>query len=888
MPVSERRLIEDFLPIAAINTVAQREKIGHAATHPRKLHLWWARRPLAAARAAVYAALVPAGGRERTAEEEAAFFDALCRWGGPPSAIASARAEVLAAHGGVPPKVLDLFAGGGAIPLEAARLGCEATAVELNPVAVLIERCMLEFPQRFDGLADDLRRWGKTWVELAWAQLGDLYPPVEAGSGVHQLGGKEEEGRRPLAYLWTRTVPCPNPARAAHQVPLVRQTWLARKKGRSIALRTVVDQATESVTYEVVEATTPQGLGFDPAAGSRRGEATCPICGAVVSAKYVKAEGMAGRMGVTPLAAVILKPSGRGRDYLAPGRYALPDDEECARRLNELDISPPDELLPANDTRWFSTPQFGLTRFRDLFTPRQLLTLCTLAVGVRTMHDEMIAEGMEEKRAAAVTSLLGLIVSRLSDYDSTLCRWHTQDEKMLNTFARQALPMVWDFAENNSFAGASGDAATYVDFIARIIDSLSGMGSTVVRASATAVPFPDSSQDAVITDPPYYDNISYADLSDFFYVWLKRSVGFLYPDDLTSELTPKRAEAVVAPYRHKGSKVEARKFYESLMGQAFGEAHRVLKPDAPLVCIYAHKTTLGWSTLVEALRGAGFTITEAWPLDTEMPQRSVGQGTASLASSIFLVARKRAASAGVGSEGEVLAELDGIIAERLERLSAAGITGSDLVIACVGAGLRPFTRFARVEQDNGAPLPAERFLQLVQSRVLDAIFGNLAGADAVTRFYVAAQFSYGYAAVDFAEANNLANMTGVELDGPRGLTAGRCPLVAKKGSTVAIRDFEERGEDRLLGVPGENGARPPVIDVAHGVLWRAEYRPSELAAYLDQASVDGGLLRNVVQALAGNALRSSGDDGKAREAAAAERLGAAWKRLIDDNLFREA
>lgn len=888
MTVTERKsLIEDYLPIAAINEVAQREKIGHAALHPRKLHLWWARRPLAAARAAVYAALVPAEGRNRTDEEEARFFDALCKWGGHPSDIVRARDEILAANGGVPPKVVDLFSGGGAIPLEAARLGCEATAIELNPVAHLIERCMLEFPQRFPGLADDVRTWGKKWVDAAWESLSDLYPPVPGGSGEVRLDGTSASDRRPLAYLWTRTVPCPNPAREPHRVPLVRQTWLARKKGRYIALRTVVDQATSTVSYKVEKATTADGLGFDPAAGSKRGEATCPVCGATVNAAYVKSEGMAGRMGMTPLGAVVLKPSGRGRDYLAPGTYQLPSEEECIARLEKLEVDPPEGFIAAADNQHFQAPMYGMLRFQDLFTPRQLLALCTLAIGVRDAYAEMCESGLEAERAAAVASFLGLALNRVADRSSTLCRWDVGSETAMNTYARQALPMVWDFTEPSPFGGAAGDASQTVRYIAEITESLAGVpAAKVIRASATSLPLPDACQDAVITDPPYYDNISYADLSDFFYVWLKRSVGFLYPDDLSGELTPKRSEAVVAPYRYGGSKDKARGAYEDMMAAAFTEAHRVLKPGAPLVCIYAHKTTLGWSTLVEALRTSGFVITEAWPLDTEMPQRSVGQGTASLASSIFLVARKRDDSVGVGSEATVLSELDGIIAERLDRLSKAGVTGSDLVIACVGAGLRPFTRYERVEQDNGEQLPAESFLQMVQTRVLDAIFGNLAGADPATRFYVAAQFSYGYAAVDFAEANNLAHMTGVELDGPRGLTSGGCPLVAKKGSTVTLRDFEERGEDRHLGIRAEDGPVPTTIDVAHGVLWRAEYRPSELASFLDQSGVDAGLLRNVVQALAGKALRSGSGGSKAPEAAAAERLLAAWKRMVDDNLFR--
>ncbi len=882
-----KRLIEDMLPIAAINEVAQREKIGHAATHPRKLHLWWARRPLAAARAAVYAAVVPAGGRNKTDEEEFAFFTALCRWGGPQWAIDQARAEVLAANGGVPPKIVDLFAGGGAIPLEAARLGGEATAVELNPVAHLIQKCMLDYPQRFPGLADDVREWGQRWVDRAWEQLADLYPSVEAGSGQGRLGeSAEDEGRRPLAYLWTRTVLCPNPALAPHRAPLLRQTWLARKKNRYVALKPMVDRQEMIVRYEVVESNSEQGLGFDPALGSRRGQTACLICGATITADYVKAEGQAGRLDVAPLCAVVLKASNRGRDYLSVDMYALPDDEDYRDRLDKLDVQPPDEPIPADDVRNFWTPLYGLTRFRDLFTPRQLLTLCTLAAGVREVHADMLVAGIESDQADAVATFLALILSRAADYMTSLCTWHVTGEKTNHTYARQALPLVWDFSEVNPFAGASGDLRRNVRETADILAELQSLPrpATVVRASAVSLPLVDESQDAVVTDPPYYDNISYADLSDFFYVWLKRSVGFLHPDHFGGELTPKRGEAVVAPYRHGGNRQAARGFYEDLMAQTFAEAHRVLKPGAPLVCIYAHKTTLGWATLVEALRTAGFTITEAWPLDTEMPQRSVGQGTASLASSIFLVARKRDPDAGTGSESAVMAELDGIIAERLGRLEKAGVTGSDLVIATAGAGLKPFTRFARVEQDNGEALPAERFLTLVQNRVLDAVFGGLAGADPQTRFYVAAQFSYGYGFVPFDEANQLARMTGVELDGTGGLTSGgTAALLDKQKGKVKLRDFEARGEDDHLGLPEE--AQPkPVIDVAHGLIWRAEYRSGEIAGYLDAAKPDAHMLRMVVQALAGKALRTGSGDAKAAEAAAAERLLGAWRRLVETHL----
>lgn len=890
----DRRLIEDLLPVAAINEVAQREKIGHAKTHPRKLHLWWARRPLAAARAAVYATLVRAEGLPEDARS-AEFFSALCRWGASDAAIAEARERVLESNGGKPPKVLDLFAGGGAIPLEAARLGCEATAVELNPVAHLIELCMLDYPQRFGpSLADDIREWGERWVDAAWERVGHLYPPLDeerdVSSGQLDLdqGEVSSEGRRPIAYLWTRTVRCPNPSMAEHLIPLVRQTWLAKKKGHYVALRPRVDQAELKVGWELVEGASADQLDFDPAGFSKRGKATCFICGTSVDADYVKAEGKAGRLGTAPLAAVLVHSSGKGQEYVAAGDYGVPDSGDCQAVLDGLDIEPPSGRIAKEDNQHFQAPLYGMYDFRDLYTERQLAALCALAQGVHEQYEAMVRKGMEAERAAAICTYLGLTLDRLVDRSSMLCHWHNGRATVENTYSRQALPMVWDFAEASLFGGRGANVASYARNMADIVSELSSMAlaSTVQRAPARQLPGADGSYDAVITDPPYYDNISYADLSDFFYVWLKCSVGLLYPEHLAGELTPKRREAIVAPYRHDGDKDQAREFYEAEMEAAFREAHRVLKPEAPLVCVYAHKTTLGWAALVEALRRAGFTITEAWPLDTEMPERSIGQGTASLASSIFLVARRRSAD-DVGSYGDVVANLDGIIAERLERLSNAGVSGSDLVIATIGAGLQAFTRYSSVELPNGEEVPAESFLEDVQSKVLNAVLGQVHGLsngvgmiDPATRYYVIARYSFGYADIEFDEANNLARSAGVELDD---LTDGRVPLAKISKGKVHFHDYSERGEEPDLGIGGD-GADPPLIDVLHGLLWRASNRRDELGDYTVQAAFEPTKLRLVAQALQGRALRVEGED-KPPEAQACERLLGAWKTLVEENLM---
>jgi putative DNA methylase len=443
--------------------------------------------------------------------------------------------------------------------------------------------------------------------------------------------------------------------------------------------------------------------------------------------------------------------------------------------------------------------------------------------------------------------------------------------------------MVWDFVETNPFAGAAGDVANNVETCARVIEHCARVRQgRVVRGSATQLDEADGSFDAVITDPPYYDNISYADLSDFFYVWLKRSVGFLFPEHLEGDLTPKRREVIAVKYRHDGDMVAAREFYEREMQAAFDQAHRVLKPNAPLVCIYAHKTTLGWASLVEALRRAGFLITEAWPLDTEMQGRAVGIGKASLASSIFLVARRRETDA-VGQYGDVHRDLDAVISERLERLTTAGVSGSDLVIATMGAGLRAFTRYAAVELPNGEDVPAAQFLEEIQGRVLNAVLARVHGLangvgaiDAATRYYVIARYSFGYVDVEFDEANNLARSAGVELSD---LTNGATPLAAISGGKLRLLDFEVRGENTVI-----EGATARLIDVLHGLLWRAAHDAKSLRAYLDATTPDPQKLRLIAQALQGKGLAVENEQ-KPAEARACERLLGAWRTLVDDNLL---
>jgi putative DNA methylase len=539
-----------------------------------------------------------------------------------------------------------------------------------------------------------------------------------------------------------------------------------------------------------------------------------------------------------------------------------------------------------------------------------MLCLLSFAAAVGECVEELGRERVEGDRVKAVVTYLATAVDREAEDLSSLCRWNSSAEKMQGTFGRQALPMVWDFCEINPYGGSVGDWLSIIALQINAIDgslTYAGVPATLLRGSATALPwgggagFQPVQFDAVITDPPYYDNVDYAKLSDFFYVWLKRTIGHLYPEHFATEGTPKKSEAVADPVRHSGSKDKARLAYEQMMAQAFAEANRVLKPGGQMVVVYAHKTTLGWSTLVDALRRAGFTVTEAWPLDTEMKSRLIAMETASLASSIFLVARKRESDLTGSYEDEVRADLEHIVRERVDSLWKMGITGADLVIAAVGAGLRAFTRFSCVEYANGEEVPAEKFLAEVEGVVLETllekIFGvsgsGVAAVDGPSRFYVLWRYTYKAAEMNAGEAIVFTYGQNVELDGQNGLSSGSRALVEKKKGKYRLRDFAERGDDAKLGMPQDDGKPAPLIDSLHRILWLLENEPRKLNDFLEEARPDRERLRLVAQALAGTALSGRKDDGPehilattSAEGAALKKLVANWRALIDQRLAK--
>ncbi|MGD0816454.1 MAG: DUF1156 domain-containing protein [Verrucomicrobiota bacterium] len=843
--------------------------------------------------------------------------------------------------------MLDMFAGGGAIPLEALRLGCESYALDLNPVAHIIQLCTLVYPQKFGkpdpnakglaedgtwaGLAAEVEHWGNWVLEKVKAEIGDLYPPIpdpaasgdEIGSDPQGTMGFAEDPQQklkakrgfltPVAYLWTRTVRCKNPGCGA-TVPLLKQTWLCKKKDRCVAMRVVAPKGEKRVRFEIVEAHTESGLGFDPEDFSKGGNATCPFCGTVADDNYVQAEGCAKQTGHQLMTVVCVRPGRQGKTYISADQYpaAAPNNEEIERRINSVcnatglsvPTEPIGELRPSPNARGMSAvTRHGLKTFGSLFSPRQTAYLLTLCGVVHKAQQEMLHLAYEVERSKAVACYLGILVNRQADYDSTFARWVGAGEFMANTFGRQALPMLWDFCELAPFGNASGSPQGALEWILGVINAQSSITSAanVSRGSATDLPMEAQTLDAVITDPPYYDNVPYADVSDFFYVWFKRTIGHLHAEHFATELTPKKAEATALSSRHNGNMAAAEKEYEGLMAQSFSEAHRVLKPGGQMTVVYAHKTTLGWSTLVDALRHAGFTVTEAWPLDTERSARLVAMETSALASSIFLIARKRDGAKTGSYEDEVRPELEQIVRERVETLWSMGITGADLIIAAVGAGLRAFTRFFRVEYANGEEVPAGKFLGEVESVVLETllekIFGvassRVAAVDGPSRFYVLWRYAYRTAELDAGEAIVFTYGQPVELEGADGLASGTLALVEKKKGKYRLRDYTERGPLEKLGLPDDEGKPAPLVDSLHRLLWLMENEPRKLSAFLDEAHPDRERLRLVAQALAGAGLSGGSEDQTgvvnttAGEQAALGKLLANWRALVPETLFTQ-
>lgn len=827
MTVERRKLIEVSLPLEAINIAATREKYIHQG-HPSGFHLWWARRPLAAARAVLFAQLVddPSAhpdryptdeDQQRRREELHALIEKLVVWENSENAdiLAEAHKEILESTGGNPPTILDPFAGGGTIPLEAQRLGLTAIASDLNPVAVLINKALIEIPPKFrdkkpvfpgladsqirswkgaDGLAADVRAYGQWMCDEAEKRIGHHYPNAYMADG---------SAVAVIAWIWARTVRCPNP-RCRIQMPLVRSWWLGKKKGKeAYVVPSVRDGRVQfSIGHDPKLAPTSGTDGTVDRAG-----ATCIACGTAVDREHIKAEGMAGHMGAQ-LTAIVAE-GNRRRIYLPPTPM-----HEAAAEVQPPESVPDQEL--GYDPRNLWTPPYGLTKFSDLFTARQLTAMTTLSDLVAEVRDKVLSDAMaaghtEGERLAeggtsaaayadALATYLGLVISRLSDYQSNLTTWanNPQMEIVRNVFARQAIPMAWDFAEGNPFATSAGTFFRMLSAVTATIERLSPNAKGVAgQGDARCIAMGDS---LISTDPPYYDNIGYSDLSDFFYVWLRRALQQVWPDLLATILVPKAEELVANPYRNNGND-GARRFFEDGFSTVFARAHKHAQQDIPIAVFYAFKqsesssegtASSGWETLLEGMVRAGWMVTGTWPVRSERGGRMLSVGTNALASSVVLALRPRPDGAPVVDRRGFISALQSELPSRLRDLQHGAIAPVDLPQAAIGPGMAVFTRYGRVIESDGSPMDVRSALARI-NEVLDQVLAEQEGDfDATTRFAISWYRQHGYDAGAFGAADSMARArnTSVAAMERTGILTGRAGKVALLAPSGLSADYD--------------------------------------------------------------------------------------------------
>jgi putative DNA methylase len=787
MIVFPKRLIEGDLPIRRISEHARHEK-SLPSGHIFNLHMWWARRPLVACRAVICAALwpdpadahCPAAFRDRARDEllkwtsherqrllssasrerfnrvrenpnlfdcneqlRGAMLDFIAdfaNWdnSNSPEFLNTSRVLTQAAHealGGVSgsrPLVVDSFAGGGSIPLEALRVGADAFACDLNPLPVLLNKVILEYiPQYGQRLAEEVRHWGE-WIKCkAGQELADFYP-------------KDSDGSTPIAYIWARTVQCEGPGCGAW-VPLMRSMWLAKKKERAVALQIVPHRKEKRVDFKIIFrqggewveqsdreplATTPN---FDGTV--KRGSATCPCCGYSTPATSVKRQ-LTARMGGTcdaRLVAVVTTNSRvSGRFFRLPNDH----DEMAVRRASEKlgqqkrnanhELSPvPEEPLPTTSTGFIAPPLYGMNTFDSLFTQRQLLALTSFSRLLKQAADEM-ERSLGKHLSVAVETCLALNLSKLADIATSLGSWEPNIPTVQHLFGRQAIPMCWDFAEANPLSEWRGSWHTYHNGMSKVLSEWTGYwhAGRVEQADALNIPLPNDAAQCFITDPPYYNAVPYSDLSDFFYVWLRRSLGDVYPDLFKESLSPKEQE-ICEMFSWDSVRYPAKdgKWFEAQMGRAMAEGRRVLEPSGIGVVVFAHKSTSGWEAQLSSMIEAGWVITASWPIDTELATRLRGMNSAALASSVHLVCRPRlnaddpARGRECGDWRGILDELPRRIHEWMPRLAEEHIVGADAIFACLGPALEIFSRYGHVEKANGEKVSLKEYLVYVWAAV---------------------------------------------------------------------------------------------------------------------------------------------------------------------------
>lgn len=905
--MANKKLIEVALPLEAINKESAREKsIRHG--HPSTLHLWWARRPLAAARAVIWSSLVddPSSHPEEFPTEEAQaaererlfrILEKLVVWenSNNPDVLDEAKAEIMKSTGGNPPALLDPFAGGGAIPLEAQRLGLEAHAHDLNPVAVMINKAMIEIPPKFAGqppvhpgatvleggwrgaagLAEDVRYYGEWIKQEAFRRIGHLYPKV-----------KDEQGkeRTVIAWIWARTVKCPNPA-CGCEMPLASSFVLSKKKGNEACVVPQFDYERKKITYQV-----RAGKGEIPEAGktSRGAKFKCIMCGEATTPDYIKEEARQGRMGASLMA--IVAEGERGRLYISPD-----EEHRRAAMVDKPEEYPTQEL--ADDPRNLWCPAYGLDTFDKLFSNRQLTALATFSGLVAEAQKKVVEDGGSEEYGKAIRVYLAFALDRAADAWSALVSWRNSVEASRNTFARQALPMVWDFTEVNPFSSSCGnwtDACT--GWIEKAVFSFPDSHVKTSIAQQFDAQSDCGLRDIMVsTDPPYYDNISYAILSDFFYAWMRQSLKNTYPDLFRTMLVPKAEELIAAPHRFEGNIDRARAFFENGMLETCKRIYQYSREDIPVTIYYAYKqsetvedrtSSSGWETMLSAIIQAGFSITGTWPMRTERSGRTIGNGTNALASSIVLVCRKRPADAPMCTRRDFISALKRELKPALQKLQASNIAPVDLAQSAIGPGMGVYSRYSQVLEADGRPMSVRAALQAINQE-LDLYFNEQDGElDRESRFCVELYTQRAFNDIKFGEADVLARAKNTSVDKLRsdGVLSSEKGVVrllpreelprevdTKKGIWLLTQQLT-----RAMEADGVGGAAKIVAGIFTSEPERAKALAYRLFSLAERRGWTG-------EAFAYNSLIVAWPDVQSRAAD----MAAAWRGAEQQSLFQE-
>jgi len=857
-----KKLIEVALPLAELNDASAYDKMPGIGPHPKGIHQWWARLPLPTARAVLFASLVddpssdPVFVGKTEAEqgvERERLFDIIrdllskkphLR----PEVFRAARTEIERCCEGRVPPVLDPFCGGGSIPLEAQRLGLRAIASDLNPVAVLVTKALVEIAPKFNnrapvnsaarakhitttwhgaqGLAEDVRYYGEWMRAEAENRMGRLYPKVivtaEMAKGRPDLKQYVGKGLSVIAWLWARTVPSPNPAAKGAEVPLVRSFWLSTKDGKEAWVEPVVDRGHNCYEFHV-RLGRPQ-VGFDPAKGTvSRAGGRCLLHDTPIPFKHIRDEGKAGRMSARLMA--IVAEGRHGRVYLSP----ISDHEQVAHSVQPKHF--PDTAIPPR-ALGFRVQLYGMDKHYKLFTHRQLIELTTLSDLARESRARVLAAAKTDTElpdddrplaeggagpsayADAIETYLALAVDRCADFGNGLTRWVPSNEKVMNLFGRQTIQMVWDFAEANPLCASVGAWKTCSDYVAACIETaIAGVGCTANVQQLDAQAAVSKQSDLLAsTDPPYYDNIGYADLSDFFYIWLRRSLPDVWPSVFGTVLTPKEPELVATPYRTGGDVEKAKDEFETGFRSAFTLIKSRLDPRFPMTVYYAFKQSeeeddsdegnqpsSGWETMLEALLSVGFQITATWPIWASQKWRMRAMDSNALASYIVVACRSRGDGAPLATHGEFSSRLRKELPDALAKLQQGNIAPVDFAQAAIGPGMAVFSRYSKVVRADGGAMSVRTALQIINLE-LDAYLAEQEGdLDRDTRFCVAWFSQRGMDEGEFGQADVLARAMNTAVNGlvEAGVVRAKTGKVKLLGRDELPEDWDPASDTRL-------------------------------------------------------------------------------------------